>query len=204
MKRFVSAAPALALCCAFAAHAQPQAAGQSDWPCRQVKVQSVAVAGVWTGPSIDGAKSWRDDAALADLVARISARRTPLETAQKLVSDFAAAANDKRKERLTTLFAAVYDTLEAERREVLSGLDRYGAKQKLLAEKLREETQAMRAEQDKPAQDPQKLKDASEALQWDLRVFDERRHALSYVCETPALIEQRLGALARVIEAAID
>jgi hypothetical protein len=169
-----------------------------------VKVQSVAVAGLWTGPSLDGARAWREDVALGELVARISARRTPMETAQKLVTDFAAAAADKRKERLTALFAGVYDTLEAERREVLSGLDRYGAKQKLLAERLREESQAMRAEQDKPAQDAQKLKDASAALQWDLRIFDERRHALSYVCETPALIEQRLGALARVIEAAID
>lgn len=202
MKTRLSAALALALCCAFAARAQPQA--QGDWPCRQVKVQSVAVAGVWTGPSLEGAKAWRDDSALADLVARVSARRTPIETAQKLVSDFAAAAGAERKARLTTLFAGVYDTLEAERREVLSGLDRYGAKQKLLAERLREETQAMRAEQDKNPQDAQKIKDASEALQWDLRVFDERRHALSYVCETPALIEQRLGALARVIEAAID
>ncbi|MBG0808918.1 hypothetical protein IY145_05970 [Methylosinus sp. H3A] len=209
MKRSIFASLALALCCAGAAHAQPQAAGQSDWPCRQVKVQSVAVAGVWTGPSIDGATSWRDDAALGDLVARISARRTPIETAQKLVGDFATAAGDKRKERLTALFAGVYDTLEAERHAVLAGLDRYGAKQKQLADRLREETQTLRAEQDKASQDKasqdaQKLKDASEALQWDLRVFDERRHALSYVCETPALIEQRLGALARVIEAAID
>ena len=203
MKSYAAAALALALCCAGAARAEPQA--QGDWPCRQVKVPSVAVAGVWTGPSIDAAqKSWRDDGALGDLVARISARRTPLETAQKLVSDFASAAGDTRKERLTTLFAGVYDTLEAERREVLAGLDRYGAKQKQLAERLREETQAMRAEQDKNPQDAQKIKDASEALQWDLRVFDERRHALSYVCETPALIEQRLGALARMIEAAID
>jgi hypothetical protein len=202
MKTRLSAALALALCCAGAARAQPQA--QGDWPCRQVKVQSVAVAGLWTGPSLDGARAWREDVALGELVARISARRTPMETAQKLVTDFAAAAADKRKERLTALFAGVYDTLEAERREVLSGLDRYGAKQKLLAERLREESQAMRAEQDKPAQDAQKLKDASAALQWDLRIFDERRHALSYVCETPALIEQRLGALARVIEAAID
>ncbi|HEY8063898.1 MAG TPA: hypothetical protein VIF40_04130 [Methylosinus sp.] len=203
MKSYVSAALALALCCAGAARAQPQA--QGDWPCRQVRVQSVAVAGVWTGPSIDAAqKSWRDDAALGDLVARISARRTPMETTQKLIGDFATASGDRRKERLTTLFSGVYATLEAERREVLAGLDRYGAKQKQLAERLREETQAMRAEQDKPTQDAQKLKDASEALQWDLRIFDERRHALSYVCETPALIEQRLGALARAIEAAID
>jgi hypothetical protein len=192
----------LLLGCLDAARA---AAGQSDWPCRQVKVPSVAVASVWTGPSIEEAqKRWRDDRELADLVARISARRTPMEEAQRLVEDFAKAAGDKRKERLTLLFAGVYDRLESERREVLDGLDRYGAKQKALAERLREETQQMRAEQDKTPPDAQKVKEASEALQWDMRVFDERRRALFYVCETPALIEQRLGALARAIEAAID
>ncbi|WP_255609150.1 hypothetical protein [Methylosinus sp. Sm6] len=134
----------------------------------------------------------------------MAARRTPIEEAQKLVDDFAAAAGETRKQRLTALFAGVYEQLEAERREVLDGLERYGAKQRRLAEKLREETQALRAEQDKTPQDAQRVKQASEALQWDLRVFDERRQALSYVCETPALIEQRLGALARSIEAAID
>lgn len=183
----------------------PQKDEQSDWPCRQVRVPSVSVGSVWTGPPIDeAAKVWRDDAALGDLVARISARRTPIDEAQRLIADFAKAAGDKRKERLTALFAGVYERLESERRDVLAGLDRYGRKQKDLAEKLRAATQSLRAEQDKTPQDAQKIKDASAALQWDLRIFDERRHALGYVCETPALIEQRLGALARAIEAAID
>lgn len=187
------------------AGAQPQAAGQSDWPCRQVRVPSVAVAGVWTGPAIDdAAKTWRDDPAIGDLVARIAARRTPIDEAQRFVADFASASGDTRKQRLTALFAGVYDRLESERREVIAGLDRYGGKQKELAEKLRAETQSLRAEQDKTPQDAQKIKDASDALQWDLRIFDERRQALFYVCETPALIEQRLGALARAIEASID
>lgn len=177
---------------------------QGDWPCRQVRVPSVAVGSVWTGPAIEAAeRRWRDDAALSDLVARISARRTPIEEAQKLVADFAAAAGEKRKERLAELFAGVYDRLESERRELISGIDRFGRKQKDLAEKLRGQTQQLRAEQDKTPPDAQKVKEASEALQWDLRVFDERRQSLAYVCETPALIEQRLGALARAIEAAM-
>jgi chromosome condensin MukBEF ATPase and DNA-binding subunit MukB len=41
-------------------------------------------------------------------------------------------------------------------------------------------------------------------LEWDLRVFDERRESLTYVCETPALIEQRLFALARVIQRSLE
>jgi chromosome segregation ATPase len=188
-----------------AARAEATTKTRNDWPCRQAKVASVAVAGVWSGPSIEGAaKLAHEDRALADLVARIGARRTSVEEAQALIADFAKTAGENRKERLTALFAGVYERLEAERREVLDGLDRYGAKQKQLAEKLREETQSLRAEQDKTPPDAQKIKAASEALQWDMRVFDERRHALSYVCEAPALIEQRLGALARAIEAEID
>jgi hypothetical protein len=203
MKPIVIVAASALLCLVSQAVAQSRPSG--DWPCRQVKVPSVAVAGVWTGPAIDdAAKAHRDDPALGELAARISARRTPIEEAQKLIESFAAAAGETRKERLTALFAVVYERLEAERREVLDGLERYGAKQRQLAEKLREESEALRAEQDKTPQDAQKVSGASEALQWDLRVFDERRHALAYVCETPALIEQRLGALARAIEAAID
>jgi hypothetical protein len=41
-------------------------------------------------------------------------------------------------------------------------------------------------------------------LEWDLRVFDERHQSLAYVCETPTLIEQRLFALARVIQRSLD
>lgn len=200
----VIAALSFAFGLSYPAFAQ-QRADQGDWPCRQVRVPSVAIGSVWTGPAIDdNAKASRDDAAIGDLAARLGARRTPIDEAQRLIGDFAKASGDKRKERLAALFSSVYERLESERREVLAGLDRYGRKQKELAEKLRGETQSLRAEQDKTPSDAQKVKEASEALQWDLRVFDERRHALGYVCETPALIEQRLGALARAIEAAID
>jgi len=38
-----------------------------------------------------------------------------------------------------------------------------------------------------------------ERLLWDTRVFDERLQSLSYVCESPVLLEQRLFALSRHI-----
>jgi hypothetical protein len=172
---------------------------QGDWPCRQIRVPGLAIASVWTGPDIgEAAKTWRDDAELSDLVARLAARRTPIEAAEKLVAEFAKAAGDKRKERLTALFAGVFARLDAERGEVIAGLDRYGRTQKDMAEKTRVKTQELRAQQDKGA-DAAKLAELSEALQWDLRLFEERRKAVAFVCETPALIEQRLGALARAI-----
>jgi hypothetical protein len=188
---------------ATAAQAQRATRDVGDWPCRQVKVPTLAVGQVWTGPApdLDGAK-WREDAQLSQLVAGVAARRTPLETAQKQIADYAATLGDKKREKLTLLFAGVFETLDAERRDVIAGLDRYGRRQKEMAEKLREATQALRNAQDKGG-DIAALQPMSEALQWDLRIFEERGKAVGYVCETPALIEQRLGAIARFILAAI-
>ena len=39
-----------------------------------------------------------------------------------------------------------------------------------------------------------------EALLWQTRVFDERRQSLTYVCEVPVLIEQRMFALGRLLK----
>lgn len=200
----VAVIAALALLTGDAASAQ-NSRDQGDWPCRQVRVPSLSMASIWTGPPNDAAaNAWRDDPETFDLVARLSVRRTPLETAEKLVADYARAAGGKRRDRLGMLFSGVFERLDSERREVVAGLDRYGRKQKEMAQELRAATQAMREQQDKAADDPARLKELNDALQWRLRIFDERRRALVFVCETPALIEQRLGALARAILGAME
>ncbi len=187
---------------AFAA--PPPAREQGDWPCRQVKVSDLALAAIWSGPSIEAAsRTWRDDAVVSELVPRLAARRTPAETAEKLIADFAHSAGPARNERLTLLFAGIYDKLDTERREVIAGLDRYGHAQKDIAERLREQMQKLREAQDAHA-DAVQLKELTDALQWEMRVFEERRKAVTFVCETPALIEQRLGTLARMVLGAMD
>ena len=182
--------------------AEPPQRAESDWPCRQVKVASLSLEAIWTGPPIDRSAQSEPDPALSDLVARLAARRTPLEEAQKLVNDFAQSAGDKRKERLTQLFARLYDKLDAERGQVIGGLERYGRAQKDAAQRLREETQRLREAQD-AHRDAAEINELSTALAWNTRGFEERRKAVVFACETPALIEQRLGALARVILAAM-
>ena len=187
-----------------AAAAQQGAREQADWPCRQVKVAHLSLATIWSGPSIDEAtKVWRDDNALVELVSRLSARRTSMDDAAKLVERFSRESGAARKERLTLLFAGIFDKLDSERREVVAGLDRYGRAQKDIAERVRGEAQKLRDAQDSGAE-PAKLRELGDTLQWDMRVFEERRKAVAFVCETPALIEQRLGALARTILAAMN
>ncbi len=198
--------PALfSLVFAGAATAQaPQLQSQPDWPCRQVRVPELAIASVWTGPPLDEAiKHWRDDQSIADLVVRVSERRTQIGEAEQLIAQFAKSSGDRRKERLTMLFAGVYERMNDERRDVVNGLDRFGRRLKDMAEKAREETQTLRDLQDQKPPDPEAIRKASEALQWRFRLFDEQRRMVGYVCESPALIEQRFGALARMIQQAM-
>lgn len=178
---------------------------QSDWPCKQVRVPEIALGGVWSGPPIDAErKSWRDDAAVSDLVAHIAPRRTSLEAAEKMIADFAASAGDRRKARLTLLFAGLYEHMNDERRQVVTGLDRFGRRLKDMAEKTRAETQSFYALQSQKPADPEAVKKGAEALQWRVRLFEEQRKMVTYVCESPALIEQRFGALARAIVNAME
>ena len=71
-----------------------------DWPCNQVKVPEISVAAVWAGPSIDDVgNAWEDDATIKDLIARPAARRTPLDDAQKAISDVITGTESERQKK---------------------------------------------------------------------------------------------------------
>ena len=53
------------------------------------------------------------------------------------------------------------------------------------------------------ATDPAQLAQLTESLTWNLRIFEERRKSLRFVCEVPVAIEQRLFALSREIQKAL-
>src|SRR5665213_1208919 len=116
-----------------------------DWPCQQLKVPGIALASVWTGPSIeigDGAKP--TDAKQAELVSRLAARRTPIEDARKLITDYVVGTSAEKQEKAKTLCAVLYSTLNSQRDEVMSGIERFSRKQKAAADNIREEAQKLR------------------------------------------------------------
>jgi hypothetical protein len=182
--------------------AQPRAGNSNpDWPCRQILVGRLSAAALWSGPPIEGV-TWRSDHAVADLVAKVAGRRTPLEDAGRAIDDFARSQGAGKRKKLLAVFAGLFETLDEERSQVIEGLLHFGAKQKELADKIRAENALPRDAPDTQAPDAhgQEKKTVAQDLQWDLRVFDERQQALTYVCESPTLIEQRLFALAKIIQ----
>src|SRR6202165_4911700 len=120
-----------------------------DWPCSQAKVPDVSLAAVWAGPPLDDvANKWKDDAKVSALVPRLAARRTPLDDAQKAITEFLTGSTAEKIEVGKLLFAGLFDTLNAQRSSVMSGLERVTRKQRQAADKIRTDTLALQALQD--------------------------------------------------------
>jgi hypothetical protein len=176
-----------------------------DWPCVQAKVPELSPAALWAGPPLDdAAKAWANDPNIKDLVPRLAARRVPIEDAQKSIADFMTGSAAERAEKGKLLFAGVFERLNAERGEVMTGIERLARRQKDMADKIRESVIELHETQDMPAPEQTKLEELSRQVEWSTRIFEDRRKTVRFVCEVPVLIEQRLGTLARAIQQGME
>ena len=171
------------------------------WPCIQPKVASLAAAQMWAGPPLDNL-NWRDDKQVSELIPVLAARRTSIEDAEKMIGQFAEQAGPDKKARLTLLFAGVYDQINTRRSRILSGIERYSEHQIDLSQRIKEES--LKVAQAKKAagtdDDKAKAADMEKQLLWDTRIYDARSQAVTAVCESPVILEQRAFAIARAIQ----
>jgi hypothetical protein len=175
-----------------------------DWPCVQAKVPELSPAALWAGPPLDDAKAWANDPKIKDLVPRLAARRVPIEDAQKSIAEFMTGSAAERAEKGKLLFAGVFERLNAERGEVMTGIERLARRQKDMADKIRESVVELHKIQDMPAPEQVKLDELSRQVEWSTRIFEDRRKTVRFVCEVPVLIEQWLGVFARAIQQGME
>jgi hypothetical protein len=171
-----------------------------DWPCAQAKVPEISLAAVWAGPPLDDVQAkWKNDPKVTALVAKLAARRTPLEEAEKAITEHLTASADKTMAG-KLVFAGLFDALNAQRASVMNGLERVTRKQREAAEKIRSDTLALQALQDASPPDQPKIDELGNQLVWETRIFEDRRRVVKFVCEVPTAIDQRLFALGRTIQ----
>ncbi|ASY65744.1 hypothetical protein SJ05684_b47620 (plasmid) [Sinorhizobium sojae CCBAU 05684] len=192
-----------------AAIASPASAAQGDdpdWPCIQRKVPTLSLGQIWAGSELpDAAADWSKDAAIAALVTELAARRVPLAQAQQKIREYAESLPDgERKPRMHMLVQGLFDLLNRERSQIIAGIARYAHKQRDMAQFLRQEASAVDALRDKADADPNELELRNNRLAFQTRIFQERARSLSYVCEVPTLLEQRLFALAKTISEVLE
>jgi hypothetical protein len=199
--RLRSTLVAIAVLCASAGGVRAADPRYPDWPCPQAKVPEISIAAVWAGPAIDDVgASWKDDTKVAALVAKLAARRIPLEEAQKDVADFLTGTPEEKTRKGKLLFAGLFDTLNAQRTSVMNGLERVMRKQREAVDKVRADTIALQEIQSSAAPDQAKVEELTNQLTWETRIFEDRRRVMKFVCEVPTAIDQRLFALAREIQ----
>ena len=188
--------------------AQPASAADPrypDWPCAQAKVPEVSLAAVWAGPSLDDvAGKWKDNAEISALVARLSARRTPIEDAEAQIAKFLSTAGTNKSEAGKKLFAGVFETLNAQRSSVMSGLERTTRKQREAAGKIRADTAALHDLQGAATPDQVKIDALANQVGWQTHIFEDRSKVIRFVCDVPNAIDQRIFALGRAIQQGME
>lgn len=200
----------LALAALAALGALPSGAAEfndPDWPCIQRKVLEITPGQVWSGPELPDPAVWQGDTALRSLAARLAVRRTELTEAETLITDFAAAAGEARAARLTALFAATFALLNAERGDIVGGIARYSHRQTELTAKidaLRDSQEALIATPNPSNEILDQIEELEDQIIWNTRIFTDRNQSLTYVCETPVILEQRAFSIAKAIQAHLD
>lgn len=184
-----------------AAAVYPPRNADPDWPCQQIRIMDLEPGAYWSGPPLDQAlTAWSSDPEVAQLATRIAERRVPIGDAKRAIAAFANGAGKDRQTKLTELFAGVFQTLSAERQSVVEGLDRFGKRQQDLAQQIRGDEDALRKLQDDPKADLHALGATTSRVTWETQVFKDRQSSVSVACDVPNTIEQRVFALARIIQ----
>ena len=185
-----------------------EVAAAPEWPCVWRKTLTLDAATIWDGPSIDDVKGWQNDDTVRKLAQYLISRRIKIEEAEAAVKKYAASqAADVRDQKLANLFAAVLSRTNDERKIMLSGIERFHARQKARAKEI-EKQGIVLPDQNAPlpteamsATEIDKLSPEQDKYNWEVRVFQERQKNIPIACEIPQLMDERAGAIARAIRA---
>lgn len=168
-----------------------------DWPCVQRLLPEVAGGMIWPGPPLENGGAPKADKTLEALAGELAARRVPIEEAERQVVTFADDLVETEKaERLTHLFEATLKIINSDRASIINGIKRFSQGQRTLADKINAKNQEIETID---RSDFLKRDTAMAERDWDIRIFEDRRRSLAYLCEQPVLLEQRAFTLARSI-----
>ena len=198
--------PRLFLAALGLAAAGPAAAADfadPTWPCIQRKVDELSIGLMWPHPIEPVEPDAATEAAVERLVDRLTLRRIPVEETEGDIADF-VAAHGGGEPLLGHVYERAFRKLAGTRHKIMTGIEEYSLSQIDLSDRIgatRAEMDAIMAT-DEP--DFDRVDVLEETLDWDERIYDDRRRSLTYVCETPVLLEKRLYAIAQMLAAAVE
>ena len=178
------------------------------WPCDQVYNPKLNLTAIWQGPSIEqDLKDWWKDDDVIEYVNKLSDPVLNQVDGEKLIEEFAKKYSyfglikkADQKQKLTYLFAGLYQKAKDRRNRQYKGIIKFVDRQESLRKAIGESSKLIRKyRKEKIDLKDKKYVDASAQLEWNTRVFDQRTRLTEYVCEEPVFNTQRLGYQARKI-----
>jgi len=185
--------------------AQTASSGADAWPCEQPERAEISIGSFWSGPDPSNAEdTWRNTPAVTALIDQIAPRRMPQDDAVAAIHRFSAGYSDPKQRAtvLTQVFAGLFDTLDKERRQILTGIRHFNRRQDALSKRIEagwKSVDALDPNSTDPAINEQRAS-LQQAIDWDSRIFDDRQRLLPAICQQPSVIEQRLFALSRALQ----
>lgn len=182
--------------------AQPVAAADfSDptWPCIQRKVVTLSVGQMFPFviPELpEDAKDTKRE--ITSLAQRLSVRKFSIEEVTPWINAF--AQKHPSNAALGALFTETFSLITKRRSAIINGIGRYAGKQSALSDLIEAQRREMRTLLDATEPDYDKIDAIEERLDWDERIYQDRVRALTYVCESPVLLEKRAFAIAKLVQ----
>ncbi|SFK27957.1 hypothetical protein [Celeribacter neptunius] len=193
-----------ALLAASAGVAGPLAANDfadPTWPCVQRKVDRLSPGLMWPEPLTEAEFSTERQQAVTDLAEFLALRRVDLEAARAAVAEF-SASHGHDMALMQAVFSRVFDTLATRRTKIIKGIGKFSLSQISLSERIETARGEMDAQMAQETPDFDRVDALEEQLDWDQRIFTDRQKTITYLCETPTLLEKRLYALAQMLHEA--
>jgi hypothetical protein len=178
------------------------------WPCDQVYNPKLNLTTIWQGPPIEQELKdwWKDDDVieyvnkLADPVLKESEGIMLIEEFAKKYSYFGLIKKPEQKQKLTYLFAGLYQKAKDRRNRQYVGIIKFVDRQESIRKAIGSSSKLIRKyRKEKLDEKDPKFVEASSQLKWNTRVFDQRTRLTEYICEEPVFNTQRLGYQARKI-----
>ncbi|EBA05676.1 hypothetical protein [Sagittula stellata] len=193
---------ALALCAATPL----AAADYSDptWPCIQRKVERLSEGLMWPHPIPE---TMPEDPALRreieQLAAKLAIRRIEVPDLQADVTAF-AERNGGDPALLGLVFEETFASLNGRRSRIIGGIGDFSLSQISLSERIEAARQEMDTEMALDDPDFDKVDALEEQLDWDQTIYTDRQQSITYLCETPVLLEKRLYAISQLLQGVVS
>ena len=176
-----------------------------DWPCQQRLVPQVSAGNFWSGELPADAGAAASDPRVQKLVADTVSRDISDDEVAKGVAQFLKSLKGPERARIVpAAFLAVVDGINGERADIIQSLKDLNQRQRSIAAMVSDVNKDLAAiPENAEGADGAKRDEINQRKTFLTRDFTETRQTMRYACEVPGALDQRLGAVARQLQAGL-